>query len=151
MKYVQLLLIAGAVFFMASCHQTTTKKEQKAASTTHLSSSEENPLEDTPQWIGTYKGVLPCADCEGIETTITLHKNLTFEKKQTYLKNGDDLIVETSGKFRWNKGQKLILLKEEKETFQYRLGENQLTFLNSEGEAVTGELAPYYILKKEKE
>jgi hypothetical protein len=38
-------------------------------------------------WPGTYTGVLPCADCEGIETTITLSVDLTYahENRQPHL------------------------------------------------------------------
>ena len=36
-------------------------------------------------WEGTYRGILPCADCEGIETKITLSANGTYEYKASYL------------------------------------------------------------------
>jgi uncharacterized lipoprotein NlpE involved in copper resistance len=36
---------------------------------------------------GVYRGTLPCADCAGIETTLTLHKNGTFTLNRQYLKN----------------------------------------------------------------
>ncbi|GGD94473.1 copper resistance protein NlpE [Planktosalinus lacus] len=36
-------------------------------------STSENSLD----WHGTYQGILPCADCEGIQTEVTLHDNNT--------------------------------------------------------------------------
>ena len=29
-------------------------------------------------WVGSYSGMLPCEDCEGIQTTLTLNSDLTF-------------------------------------------------------------------------
>ena len=35
--------------------------------------------------VGTYKGVLPCADCEGMETMIELKSDSTYSRVITYL------------------------------------------------------------------
>ena len=68
-----ILAVVCIAFAMTSC-----KKENKAdsdganteKSSTSLAKSSENVLD----WDGTYKGVTPCADCEGIETTVTLNR-----------------------------------------------------------------------------
>jgi uncharacterized lipoprotein NlpE involved in copper resistance len=36
---------------------------------------------------GVYRGVLPCADCSGIETTLALSQNGKFTLRSRYLKN----------------------------------------------------------------
>src|SRR5690606_18798136 len=40
-------------------------------------------------WAGTYRGVLPCADCEGIETVITLAEDGSFREHTRYLGRQD--------------------------------------------------------------
>lgn len=40
-------------------------------------------------WQVTYKGITPCADCEGIETEVVLNKDLTYLIKTKYLGKGD--------------------------------------------------------------
>ncbi|MDR1055060.1 MAG: copper resistance protein NlpE N-terminal domain-containing protein [Prevotellaceae bacterium] len=43
--------------------------------------------------LGTYEGILPCADCAGINTVLRLYKDgdkYMFELKETYLGKGDE-------------------------------------------------------------
>jgi uncharacterized lipoprotein NlpE involved in copper resistance len=40
-------------------------------------------------WPGVYKGVLPCADCEGIETRLSLQRDGDFERTTRYLGKAD--------------------------------------------------------------
>ncbi|MFA6686044.1 MAG: copper resistance protein NlpE, partial [Desulfuromonas sp.] len=40
---------------------------------------------DALDWAGTYVGILPCADCSGIRTTLTLSPAHTYVLKSTYL------------------------------------------------------------------
>ena len=47
----------------------------------------------------TYKGRLPCADCPGIDTTLTLYINNTYSEKNIY--EGRNSSYEEVG--RWNK------------------------------------------------
>ena len=48
---------------------------------------------------GVYQGVLPCADCGGIENTLTLRANNTFTWRRTYLKNEPLSTPEQTGKW----------------------------------------------------
>lgn len=100
-------------------------------------------------WPGIYKGVTPCADCEGIETEVVLNKEMTFVIKTKYLGKGDQKIFEEKGIFVWDKTGGIISLKDLKDKpNQYKVGENNLTQLDMEGELITGALADKYILKK---
>ena len=49
-------------------------------------------------WDGTYFGILPCADCNGIQTILTLNKNLTYEIQMKYL-GKDEKVFESKGTF----------------------------------------------------
>lgn len=99
-------------------------------------------------WDGTYKGLTPCADCEGIETEVTLNKNMSFILKTKYKGKGDK-VFEESGNFKWDKNGSIVILEGIKDrSAQFFVGENTLTQLDMDGNRVTGEYAANYILKK---
>ncbi len=148
MKKLILLVGCGLLLFVGcgkkecgkACKKTCCVKEQVVA-TAH---SSKNALD----WNGAYSGVLPCADCSGIETKITLNANGTFEKIEKYVKK-ENKTVESKGTFSWDKTGSIITLKDEKGvTEHYKVGEGKLIMLNNEGKEVSGELANEYILSK---
>lgn len=91
-----------------------------------------------------YEGVLPCASCEGIQTTLTLQADNSFELKSIYL-GKDESIFKVAGKFDWDSNGSKITLSDGS---KYLVGENQLLMLDTEGNRITGGLAEHYILKK---
>lgn len=98
-------------------------------------------------WVGTYEGILPCADCEGIKTTITLNADGTFNRSQEYLgKKGK--VYTYNGQFEWNNEGSRITLIDNNENRQYQVGENQLFHLDNDGNRIEGNLSAKYILKK---
>lgn len=136
---------------MGSCGQQK-EKDQKAT----------NPEESTPvpdaahnsrnalDWNGTYRGILPCADCEGIRTELQLHKDMTFVKRIKYLGNPEE-ITETSGTFKWDDTGSSVQLNpgtDSPEGNLYKIMENRIAQLDSKGEMITGDLADKYILEK---
>lgn len=98
---------------------------------------------------GRYKGVLPCADCEGIETEITLDREHNFVKKTRYLGKDDDNVHEKTGSFTWNEAGNVITLEGVKPPNQYFVTLNMLTYLDIDGHRITGEMAHKYNLKKQ--
>ncbi|QNL52328.1 copper resistance protein NlpE N-terminal domain-containing protein [Olivibacter sp. SDN3] len=98
--------------------------------------------------VGVYKGVLPCADCEGIETEVELKDDDTYVKKTKYLGKGDGDVQEEKGSFSWEDGSNIVLNGASDGPNKYFVGENTLTTLDLDGEKVTGELAENYVLKK---
>jgi len=101
-------------------------------------------------WEGTYTGVIPCADCEGIATTITLREDDTYTLEMEYLgKEGSAVTLE--GLFQWNDAGSIVILngvKKRSMPSTYKVGENKLIQLDMEGRAITGELAANYELDK---
>jgi heat shock protein HslJ len=98
-------------------------------------------------WEGSYSGILPCADCGGIQTSLELSGDKTFKLKQVYL-GKDDNGFDCSGNFEWNKAGSIITMGEGEDKTRYLVGENSLTMLDREGNKITGELADHYVLAK---
>lgn len=99
---------------------------------------------------GMYKGVLPCADCEGIETILVLNADNTYLLKTTYLGKPDAVATEKTGTMRWNPAKNFIVLGGlENAPTMYLVGENKLTQLDMEGNPITGNLADKYVLTKQ--
>lgn len=97
-------------------------------------------------WPGTYHGITPCADCEGIETTVSLEKNLTFQIQRKYL-GKKSAPFKSRGTFSWRKDGNSILLKEAKNsTTIFQVGEQKLIQLDKKGNAITGPHAGRYML-----
>ena len=97
---------------------------------------------------GTYRGTLPCADCEGIKTTVVLNTDNTFTLQQDYLGKPESK-MESSGKFFWNKDGNAIILKNTQDETQFFVGENTLTQLDKSGKKIEGTLAQNYVFTKD--
>jgi heat shock protein HslJ len=101
-------------------------------------------------WAGTYKGITPCADCEGIETKVILNTNLTFVIQTKYLGKEDAKVFVEKGNFRWDNTGGIILLQGVKGMpSQYKVGENRLIQLDMKGNVISGPLAEKQVLLKE--
>ncbi|GAA5646071.1 copper resistance protein NlpE [Vibrio proteolyticus] len=98
-------------------------------------------------WNGTYSGILPCADCEGLETNLTLNTDGSYSLDQTYLGKGEEK-YHSEGSFSWDNSGSVITLSDEAEPNQYFVAENELMKLDSNGQHITGELADQYNLTK---
>ncbi|WP_290860811.1 copper resistance protein NlpE N-terminal domain-containing protein [Flavobacterium sp.] len=98
---------------------------------------------------GTYFGVLPCADCEGIETTLQLTADKKYVLTTKYLGKENALPIESKGTYAWNKeGNKVILSGIKNAPSNYFVGENYVMQLDMKGQEITGDLADKYILQK---
>ncbi|ANW95688.1 hypothetical protein AXE80_05085 [Wenyingzhuangia fucanilytica] len=111
----------------------------------HFNSSflDEHNSKNSLDWGGTYTGTIPCADCEGIQTKISIHSDLTYTKEVKYLGKSDELITE-KGKFDWDEIGSNIIIDET----SYMVGENTLIQLNKQKENIKGALATQYVLSK---
>ena len=100
-------------------------------------------------WEGTYVGTLPCADCEGIETELTINYNGTYSYKTTYLGKESEA-EEVTGTFQWDENGSVITLAGlDGAPGKYKVGENRIWHLDMEGKQIEGDLADKYILTKQ--
>jgi len=146
-RFISILSIFCLLFALNSC-KSRSKKQADAAVEVQLATGDNSRT--SVDWDGNYYGVVPCADCPGIETRITLNKDETYQVSWKYQDKGDETF-QNSGKFQWDASGGIITLGNlDKEYFpnQYRVGENCLFQLDKEGNRITGDLATNYILSK---
>lgn len=97
-------------------NNTTTSTESQAASMP----TSANDL----NWVGDYKGVLPCADCEGIETELELKANNTYELSEEY-RGKQNNEFKAKGSFTFDADQSnVITLDEQGQKRKFFIGDN---------------------------
>ncbi len=87
-SFLGLMTVASIVF---SCNSDNNKQNT-------INPSEHN-AKNTLDVDGKYVGVLPCADCEGIETSIILSPENAFVLETNYLGFEDKKYRKISGKY----------------------------------------------------
>lgn len=154
-KAIFFTIILGLLLFSykkENKEATTNLTEIKADSvsgmpidTIHTGDNSETSLD----WDGVYVGTTPCANCEGIETELTLGKDKTFVLKTKYIGKGAEKIKTEKGTFSWDgSGSVIVLNGLEHKPNQYKVGENHLVQMDMQGKIVEGSLASKYILQK---
>jgi len=105
---------------------------------------------DNLTWQGTYTGKLPCTDCDGIATTLTLNSDETYTLEEIYLGKKDGQ-MNSKGTFTWDKTGTIVTLTNDKGDLptEYSVSENSLTKLNNNGKPLKGDVAALYHLEKE--
>lgn len=101
-------------------------------------------------WPGTYEATLPCADCPGIKTILTLAQDNTFTITSTYLEDKTrSTVIEDKGTITWIKNGSIIRLKgREPGELSLKVGENKLYLLDTHDRERGGELRDQYIFTK---
>lgn len=147
-KNIIYLALVGAI--VASCGHKSKKSQPEEVEEIVSESVILGDTADTSQNSldvdGTYEGVLPCADCDGIKTRLTLVDSTgVYTLVEEYLKDGVKPI-ETKGKYHWSKDGGTIVL--DKDGVQYKVGEGKLFRLDENGKMVKGPLEDDFILLK---
>jgi len=93
--------------------------------------------------VGTYEGNLPCVDCDGIVTLLSLNKDKTYEMNYTYAGKSNETFNK---KGNWYIDEGILTL--EGEDYVYKIGNNSITQLDLSGKEISGQLAEQYELKK---
>ena len=144
MKKLFVLCAFTSIIFTAS-----EKKTESTPATENKSSQkiDDSTSQSALDWDGTYEGVIPCADCEGIKTELTLNQDNTYTLTEEYIDK--NLKVENQGNITWtDDGNSISLKTKDDEYKRYKVGENILFQLDLEGNEITGALAQNYQLKK---
>lgn len=143
MKKLNILLFAFLAIAMIAC--TNAKQKQADESVAPDMHTSEMVLD----YHGVYEGTLPCADCEGIKTRLTLNDDNTFVIVSDYV-GEENATFEDKGTYFIEDGEILITQDEDGEQKYYKLQEGSLAQLDADKKIIEGELASYYILTKVK-
>ncbi|MHA3981501.1 copper resistance protein NlpE [Acinetobacter venetianus] len=150
-----IIALSLASIFLVACSKADNKNNQEqtpTAASEVVAVDSAHTAENSLDWNGTYKGVLPCADCEGIETELELNADKTYELKETYLGKGDGKAFESKGSFQFDANNTSVIeLDKTGDNRKYFVAEGYLKALDMEGNEITGDLADKYELKKEAE
>ena len=154
--YFRLLVLAVCFPFMLNACgnkmigntslQSTLAKTDKVP--THITGDTSRTSLD---WAGIYKGELPCADCEGIATTLVLNTDSSYAMSETYSGKSDKARI-SKGNFDWNaQGNTITLagMAPGTRSTQLLVGENRLIQLDIQGHKIVGALADKYELIKD--
>jgi len=98
-------------------------------------------------WKGVYAGLIPAADCPGIDVQIILRPDQTYEIRYEYLDRENSLFTD-KGKFSWDRTGNIITLDTGNFSPHYRVSEQFLVQLDMNRKEITGALADNYKLKK---
>lgn len=143
--YLPLLLASSLLLVTACSPEPANTTVQPGAGSMQLSSNSRDSLD----WAGSYQGILPCASCEGIKTTLTLSADGQFQLQSIYLGEEPDNEFNETGRFSWDtSGGKIRLESESQENRWFRVEENAVRQLDQQGELITGDLAEHYRLAK---
>lgn len=115
------LAVALGLLFLAGCMP----RQEGAAAVPDPAHSSRNALD----WAGAYEGVLPCADCPGIRTRLTLRPDGTYELSRLYIDRDREPRL-ASGRFTWQPGGNAIALEpRDGATMRFAVGEGRLALL----------------------
>lgn len=89
-----------------------------------------------------YTGILPCADCSGIETTVVFNPNGTFIEKLTYLgKEEQKNTFFSTGNWTKKDGKLFLIDSEEQKTyFQPSADGKSIEYLDQDGNKIESNL-----------
>jgi heat shock protein HslJ len=97
-------------------------------------------------WAGVYEGVLPCADCPGIQTRLTLNRDESYELSSLYI-DRDTTPRVARGRFSWQPNGNAIMLDAQQGGQQFAVGEGRLALLEP-GVAPAWPQPPQRVLKR---
>ena len=145
------LAIIGSLLFMSCSDGTKSEKADESSAAmpgTPAAAGVAEAADALADISGTYTGILPCADCEGLKTTIILNSDKSYEIDEEYL--GKKVTNKTNGR-PWIVKDDIVTLDSMKNSkpVKYKIEDNSIVQLDANGNKMTGPMADKYILKKQ--
>lgn len=152
----KIVSIVACTLLLFSCGGNKKENKTEEAATTQPTTEaaqfeDEHSARNSLSYYGVYEGTLPCADCEGIKTKLTLNKDNTYNYEQEYLTTKTkDTKSSFTGKFVWDEKGEQIKLEgmEGNGSSNFFVAESKLLILDQEGNRIEGELAEHYVLNQ---
>lgn len=132
MKFLLSIIISAVIF--SGCGKGSNDKTKSSGN------------EDVSKYSGSFQGVLPCADCEGISYEITLDNDKTFSEKIIYLgKNSKPILL--TGMWDLTDDGKVEITQQSGATKKFQLNEGKLEMLDKDGKSYGGGVNSKFLLK----
>ena len=148
-----LILLSGMIL-LASCGNNASTEAPPADSAIAKSDAVVPKIDTVPAQVSTesYSGIVPCADCQGIETSIALSSDGTFNKHLLYIgrksKGAGSNEFSTTGKWMLHGMDTVHLTDVKDEPSMYLRTDSSLVQLDMSGKRIEGKLAGKYDLRK---
>lgn len=145
----QILALAVLTLTFTSCKKEIKSETVATAAAADSTSTvpDMHTSENALDWNGTYEGVIPCADCPGIETKLTLKEDKTYELSVLY-QDREKQPTLTKGTFSFDESGSIITLNKNGNKTSYKVKEGCLAMLDADGKEIEGGLKANYILNK---
>lgn len=152
------LLILSAAGLLAACGGNLRKAPVSGAETAEMipasgtetasgcTISDGHTAETSLDYLGSYSGTLPAADCPGIETTLVLAADGSYTLHMVYLER--EAAFDEKGTFRVEGNLLTLVPSDGEQPAYYKVEENRLRHLDGDRQPITGELAEHYVLHK---
>lgn len=142
----KIISLMSLFFVFMACNNAGDKKEESKDTSTTAAQVVKEPVVTE-----SYHGIIPCADCEGIEVSLSLMDNGTYTRHDLYIsrkaKGPGSNEISNSGKFIMH-GDTLQLLGITEGADHYLKTDSTLIQLGADNHRITGNLAYKYVLKK---
>jgi len=132
--FIFILMAAITILALGSCLSTQGIDNQHNA-------------KNSVDWVGVYEGTIPAADCDGINVSMELFKDQTYQMSYEYIGKGDKPFIWT-GKFKWDDTGNIIILDSTDVSNYYKVVEHRLIQLDMKGKPIKGVLADNYVLNR---
>ncbi len=147
-----ILLSSNAI--MAATDLTAQENYLKARIKSHEQTTDHpvhiEPMEKSLEFHGVFYGFLPCTDCNGIKSTLSLKQKNNYLLVTQPAKESSRESYE-KGKYTWNDETNTVVLtpRDESKTRQYLIkDEGTLILLNSDGSPMKGDKSDSYTLRR---
>lgn len=143
------VLILAAALALVACGGNAQRKAVTADSQETVAAAPDmHTAETSLDYLGTYEGTLPAADCPGIQTTLTLNPDGAYKLHMKYIDR--DAEFDEKGVFSVKENLLTLTQLDDGSEEYYKVEENRLRMLDAEKQPVTGALAENYVLQKTK-
>jgi heat shock protein HslJ len=148
-KSIGILLASFSLFLSCQKNPENPSAAEEKMVATSTSVSEAKDMDSQTNLYGIYTGVLPCADCEGIETEIELLENNTIVKTTKYLGKSDNTFTD-KGTFSKTDTISIKATFEDDSSQWFEIGQNEIFQLDQDGNRISGSFADRYKLVKKR-
>lgn len=145
----KIVFLSCCLLLVTACSSENNANNQpKTDPQTNLDTNNATQVNE-PRWVGDYKGIFPCADCEGIETELELKADQRYELSEEYLGKGSSHETKVKGTFSFDvNNPALIILDAQAQNRKFILGDNFIEARDTQTGAELDSKLNYKLMKE---